>query len=138
MGRFELLEHTADIGVVATADTFANALSWLAKGMFSIMTDLDRIEPRDSIKVWVRSQDEECLAVDWLNELLYRFEAEGFLPREFQVIVHDCNNSLMAICTGEALDLDRHQAFTMVKAATYHDIRVSHLTEWRIQIILDM
>ena len=46
LGGFKLLEHTADVGVVATGDTFAETLGWLARGMFSVIVDLDGVEPR--------------------------------------------------------------------------------------------
>lgn len=138
MGGFELLEHTADVGVVATGDTLAEALSWVAVGMFSVIADLDNVEPRESIEVSVNSTGIDTLVVDWLNELLYTYEAKGFLPREFQVSVDEPGNSLVAQCVGEPLDPARHEVLTIVKAATYHNLQVSHNGQWRIQVILDV
>ena len=78
MAGFELLEHTADVGIVATGDTLAEALSWAAKGMFSVIVNPDGVEEREVLEVSVVSTDTTALVVDWLNELLYRYEAEGF------------------------------------------------------------
>ena len=138
MGGFEYLEHTADLGVVGRGDTLAEALSYLAKGMFTVLADLDSVEPRQAIQVSVTSGDLEALAVDWLNELLFMFEGEGFLPKEFHVTVAEGGTSLEARCVGEPADPERHRIRPAVKAATYHRLQVSHDGEWRIQVILDM
>jgi SHS2 domain-containing protein len=140
-GTFELLEHTADVGIVAAGDTLGEALAWAAKGMFSVIADLDTVSPRESLEVSVKAADREALVVDWLNELLYRYEAEGFLPREFNVMVDDTGTSLRAECRGEPVDPQRHQILTSVKAATYHQLELAHpppADQWRIQVILDV
>lgn len=138
MGRFELKEHTADLGVVGCGDDMAEALAWLATGMLTVMADLDSVSPRQSITVSVRSTDREALAVDWLNELLYRYEADGFLPKRFQVRVSEDGTELEAECLGEPADPARHSLRPAVKAATYHALEVEHNGEWRVQVILDM
>jgi SHS2 domain-containing protein len=135
---FELLEHTADVGVIATGDTFGEALAWLARGMFSVIAEMDSVEPRDSLEVSIQSSDRQSLVVDWLNELLYRFDAEGFLPREIEVAVDEASHSLTARCLGDAADPERHVMLTDVKAATYYDLEIAHNGEWRIQAVLDV
>ena len=138
MGRFEVVDHTADIGVTATGDTLAEALSWVARGMFSVIAELDTVEPRRSMEISVSSTDTDALVVDWLNELLYRHEAEGFLPQRFHVSVDEGDTSLVAQCVGEQVDPARHDLRAPVKAATYHGLDVSHDGEWRIHVLLDV
>jgi SHS2 domain-containing protein len=118
-GTFALLGHTADVGIVATGATLGEALAWAAKGMFSIIAGLDSVSRQELLEVAVKATDPEALVVDWLNELLYRYEAEGFLPREFDVTVDDTGTGLHAQCWGEPIDLERHEILTLVKAATY-------------------
>lgn len=138
MGAFEILEHTADVGVIATGDTFAEALGYVAEGMFSLIADLESVQPKESLKLSVQSIDTDALVVDWLNELLYRFDGEGFLPREFEVTLGKGERSLVARCMGERVDPERHTLKADVKAATYHSLEVSHNGEWRIQVVLDV
>ena len=51
--------------------------------------------------------DREALLVDWLNHLLYLFDVDGFLGRDFQV-ESLTPERLKARVTGESFDPDRH------------------------------
>ena len=141
MAGFTLLEHTADIGIIATGDSLEEALAWLAKGMFSLLVDPDTVAGQCSRQVSLTARDRESLVVDWLNELLYLFEATGFLFKECQVALPGPGR-LKAQCQGELLDPARHQIQTVIKAATYHGLEVSNELsnkgQWRVQVILDV
>ena len=78
------------------------------------------------------------LAVDWLNELLYQYETTGFLLKECQVTLKQGDAGLKAIIHGEQVDPARHHILTVVKAATYHLLSVSHNRNWRATVILDV
>ena len=138
MSGFKILEHTADVGLVATGATFTETLSWLATGMFSIIADLDCVELAETRHTEVDSTNPEALVFDWLNELLYVYEADGFLPKVFRVAADEDATSLAAELQGEPVDAERHRLRTAVKAATYHNLQVRHEDEWRIQVVLDV
>ena len=137
MAGYQILDHTADVGIAASGNTLAEALAFLAQGMFALIADPETIEVSGSLEFCVSSTDEEALAVDWLNELLYRYEADGFLPKEFCICVEEEGKALTARCCGEKVDPQK-RVFTQVKAATYHGLEVSHNGEWRIQVVLDV
>ena len=137
MAGYQILGHTADVGIAASGDTLAEALAFLAKGMFALITDRETVEVSDSWELCVSSTDEEALAVDWLNELLYRYEADGFLPKEFWICVEEGGKALTARCSGERVG-PLKRVFAQVKAATYHGLEVSHDREWHIQVVLDV
>ncbi len=138
LGTFHLVDHTADVGVEATGRTFAEALGWISKGMFSVITDLGTVQPRESITVSVVSDDIDALVVDWLNELLYRHESDGFLAVEFRLTFDRKAVLVTGQCIGEQVDSERHTTRTAVKAATYHQLEVSSNGEWRIRVVLDV
>lgn len=137
MYGFQILDHTADVGIRATGHDLAEAFANAARGMFSIITDLDAIHRRESRRVTVTATDLEALLVNWLNELLYRFEVEGLLFVDFTVDSMN-HRQLVATCTGEQVDPRRHPMKTGVKAATYHNLEVSHDHPCHIQVILDI
>ena len=135
---YEMFEHTADLGVVGRGDTLAEALEWAATGMLGFMADPDRVEECETVWLSIVATDREALAVDWLNELLFRFEVDGFLPTELKVEVDTGRDSLKALCSGERYDPKRHNTLLGVKAATYHELEVSQGVEWMVRVILDI
>lgn len=121
--RYEVLEHTADVGVKAYGDRVETIFANAAWGMFDLMTDATTVEPRGEVKVRVESQDLESLLVDWLTELLFIHETEEVYLSEFTVAIEDL--LLEATVRGETIDPDRHPAELLVKAVTYHMIEVN-------------
>jgi SHS2 domain-containing protein len=139
MGSFELIEHTADLGVVGRGDTLAEALEWVAIGMLGFMADLDQVRERETVSLSIAASDREALAVDWLNELLYRFEADGFLPKRLEVTVNDDGTALDATCVGEVVTAGSMDVRAAVKAATYHSVEVvQDGGGWRVRVYLDI
>ena len=138
MEGFELVDHTADLRIIARGDGFAKALAWVATGMFSVIVDMEDIKALDSMEVYVESSSRETLVVDWLNELIYRFEGEGFLPKAFYIRLGNNDTVIRARCKGEHIDPARLEVKTSVKAATHHASEVTYNGEWRLQVVLDI
>jgi SHS2 domain-containing protein len=109
--------------------------------MFSLLVDSDTVAAQCSRQVSLTAHDQESLVVDWLNELLYLYEATGFLLKECRVALPGPGR-LEAQCRGELLDPARHHIQTVIKAATYHGLEVSNkgskTGQWRVQVILDV
>ncbi|MBI4199137.1 MAG: archease [Chloroflexi bacterium] len=137
MKGFELFDHTADVGIRATGRDLAEAFGNVARGMFSVIAELDAIAPRETHQVSITAPDQEALVVDWLNELLYLFEVEGLLFSQFAVELLG-DRELRATCSGEPVAPGRHHIKTGVKAATYHGLQVGRNDGWHIQVILDI
>jgi len=76
MKRFELVEHTADIGINAYGKTLTEAFANAAYGMFSIIAELESVREAESRRVEVSADDIEGLLFEWLNSLLYYFDVE--------------------------------------------------------------
>ena len=85
MPGFEILEHTADVGLVAYGTDLREAFANAACGLFSLIAELDEVEERVSYPVEVQAPDEEALLVAWLNELIYLFEIERVVFKRFEV-----------------------------------------------------
>ncbi|HEY8491732.1 MAG TPA: archease [Dehalococcoidia bacterium] len=135
---FEILEHTADVGVVARGRSLAEAFANAAAGMFSIMTDLDRVQEHDGTDVSVRGRDVEHLLVRWLSELLYHFETDRMLYRRF-TIQRITATELEASALGERYAPERHEIRTPIKAVTYHQLEVKREDGGaRVRVIFDI
>ena len=135
---FEVLEHTADAGIVAHGgsleETFANA----AAGMFALMADPDGVRPLEERRIDVEGRDHEGLLVRWLTELLYYLDAEEMLFSRF-VVEEISGRRLRARAWGERIDRERHRLHFGVKAVTRHMLEVRPEDGgYRAQVLFDI
>jgi len=134
--RFKLIDHTADTGLVARGDSLAEAFASVAYGMFSIITEINRVRQTESRQMEVSDSDLESLLFEWLNRLLYYFDVEMLLFKKFDVEITG-ENRLAATCYGEKYDPARHRLKTGVKSATYHMLKVDRAKN-EVRIIFDI
>ncbi len=134
--RFELIEHTADVGLIAYGETLAEAFANAAYGLFSIIAELDAVQEAESRRVEISGDDIEGLLFEWLNNLIYFFDVEMLLFKRFDIIELD-GYRLKAICHGEKYDPSRHHLKTGVKSATYHMLEVDREKN-QVQVIFDI
>ena len=138
MGKdFEILDHTADIGIIAYGTDLKQAFANAARALFSLITELDDVEEVLYRDIELDAGDEESLLVGWLNELVYRFDTEGVLFKRFDII-HLGDNRLKARGYGEKVDSSRHSLKTGVKGATYHMLKVDKTDGCRVQVLFDI
>ena len=123
---FEYFDHTADIGVKAYGDTLPRVFENAAKGLIGIVYEVTG-EPEASlskeIELTLSEDNQEQLLIDWLNEVLFILETEGFIPTNFEVS-NLTENTLKATLSGSPLDPDMHRYKTEVKSTTYHMLEI--------------
>ncbi len=135
--RFELIEHTADIGLIAYGASLAEAFANAAYGMFSIIAELDNVAEKESRRVEIEEEeDRESLLFEWLNYLIYLFDVETLILKRFDVVDLDMHK-LSAVCYGERYDPSRHHLKIGVKSATYHMLKVDSDRN-QVQVIFDV
>jgi len=135
--EFELIDHTADVGIIAHGASINQAFANAARGLFSIITDLDDIREATHRDIEVTAPDQESLLVEWLNELIYLFDTENIIFNRFD-ITHLDNTLLKARIYGEKVDTSRHKLKTGVKAATYHMLKVEKSNGYQAQVLFDI
>ena len=136
--RFDILEHTADIGLIAYGKSLKEVFENAAIGMFSLVTDLDKVGDSFSCELRAENEDKEGLLAEWLNELLYISEVDEVVLKTFKITHLEKDRFLTARAYGEKVDLDRHEIKTQIKACTYHELRVEKDKMWRAQVIFDI
>ncbi|MGH2398701.1 MAG: archease, partial [bacterium] len=82
---FEVIDHTADVGIVARGDTLPDVFAHAAEGMMSFIIQPVLVRPIETRRVAVDAEDRGALLVAWLNELLVLLNGDGFVPREFRI-----------------------------------------------------
>jgi SHS2 domain-containing protein len=136
--RYRQLPHTADLAWQIRGDSLPELFENAAAALVATMTDRRYLRRRGKRQIELESLDREALLVDWLNYLLYLFDVEGFLGREFQIDALT-DRRLQATTWGEIFDPERHPEKTAVKAATYHHLEiVPRGAGWQATVILDL
>ena len=136
--RFEVLNHTADIGVEATGESLAEAFENAAYGMFSVMAEISVLTQAKHIRVRVKADDLSSLLQAWLAELIYRMDAERILPVEFK-INEMSETALMARVGVCPMNSVPEWSGPAIKAVTYHQLAVEQEPDgWRVRVIFDV
>ncbi len=115
--RFREVDHTADRALHVWGRRLPDLYAGAARGMYGLMADLDGVVATDWVDLQVQGADAEALLVDWLNELLYRTEADGLLFSQCQILSLT-DTELVARVGG----VDAPVTGAHIKAATYHDL----------------
>jgi len=134
---FEIIDHTADVAIAAYGTDLKKAFANAALGMFSIMTDIDKVNESVIRDVEVTAEDMKDLLVSWLNELLFICEVERILFKRFDI--SELNETrMLAKCYGEKINLKRHKIKAEIKAATYHMLKIEEGKCVRVQVLFDI
>lgn len=127
---FEYLDHTADIAVRLRGKDLAELLGAATDALRDVMVGApcgeERTSAAERVSIGIEAEDREALLVDYLNEIIYRFDVEHRLPCRLRVesIQESGGVRLAASLETETFDPRRHVLKTEVKAATFHGIEV--------------
>jgi SHS2 domain-containing protein len=122
-GKFEFLEHTADVYIRAFGASMEEAYGNAALALFETMTDSTKIAQTQQEKLEVEAEDQYALLYNWLEALLVKFETEGMLFSRFEISDWKENAEsfkFKAKVWGEKFDPKKHPQKVGVKAVTYH------------------
>ena len=133
MGRWQEIEHTADLALHLWATDLPDLFATAAQGMLALFVEADDAATVETVDLTLTALDVETLLIDWLNELLYFVEVQGiaFTAFEFAALTP---TALTATLRGGPV-----RAYTgYVKAATFHDLRVLATPEgYETEIVFD-
>jgi SHS2 domain-containing protein len=138
---YRFIDHTADVAADLTGETLEELFFSAAQALTDTMTELSGVGSSVTQSVTLEAATVEDLLVDWLNELLYRFEVRNMLVATASVVVEERDGRwhLEATTLGEPFDPDRHPSRVLVKGATYHGLHVVREGgTWTARIVFDI
>ena len=138
---YRFFDHTGDIGVALAGPTVDELFASAAAAFTDTITSLAAVEPRRPEEVALAAPELDLLLVDFLSELLYRFDTRGWLTREAQLEVRDEDGgfALQGTLVGERLDEHRHPVKLAIKAVTYHGLHIVQADDaWTAKIVFDI
>ena len=134
---FEIIDHTADVGIVAYGADMSQAFANAARALFSLITELENVDEVLHQDIELTATDEESLLVEWLNELIYLFDTENIIFKRFD-ITQLSQTQLKARSYGHKVDSSKHKIKTGVKAATYHMLKIDKSNGGKVQVLFDI
>ncbi len=120
--KVELIEHTADLGLRISASTPTEVIEASVTAVFSIILDPAQIEAVDEREIELTAAGYADLLCDFLNQLLYLFDAEKLVPLSVRVKTLEPTRLRASVAFG-AFDKTRHGVRAYVKAVTYHQLK---------------
>ena len=141
MKEFEILEHTADIGIAAYGKNKREVFINAAKGMFEIIAGENKnLKENFYDKIKLEADNLEGLLFAWLNELLYIGETRLVILNKFQ-IKELSDFQIKAEVEGMKINPPSVKIEKEIKAVTYHRLEIKKDEEsglWRAQVIFDI
>jgi SHS2 domain-containing protein len=142
IGKFEFLEHTADVLIASHGKTLEEAFENAALAMFEVMTDTDKVNADVEDHVEVEAEDEFALLYSWLEALLVNFETKNMLYSKFQIpSIEETAEGfrIKAVVWGENFNAEKHVQKVGVKAVTYHRMEIlKEFNKVTLEFILDI
>ena len=133
---YKTLERSSDLAVRVSGKTQAEVLSNSAFALFDLMTDLEKVEAKESVPLEVEGTDDELIA-NWMRELLYLFQTGGYVIKEVDV-KEAKGSSVRAEGKGEKFDPDRHDIRREFSSVVAHQCRMGKTGEqWTAQVTFE-
>lgn len=135
---YRFLPHTADIKVAIDAGSFEELLADATAVVRGLLAGEGGVEVRQERRITTSGEDPSEVLLRYLQELLYLFETEGFLPSRVETD-RFAETELIARVGGEVYDPARHEHQPEVKAVTRHGLRVEqHGDGWHAEVVFDV
>jgi SHS2 domain-containing protein len=138
MDRYNVFDHTADLGLEIYGKTVKELFANAAFAIFDSIADLKHVHATVERQIVVEGKDWEDLLVNYLREVLYLFNGESLLLSKFSIMEINPQH-LEGLVLGEIYDSSKHRIHTEIKAVTYHQISVRETPDgWTGRVICDV
>jgi SHS2 domain-containing protein len=121
--RFELFDHTADLGIRIFAPTLEELIRPATEALYAVIGELAASGPSEVLKLDFTEEDEPSLLRAYLAELLRLFETSNWMVTEPAVTEFAANHLRI---TGQTMHIDPGASifYREVKAITYHELAI--------------
>ncbi len=145
-GRYEYLPHTADAKFKAWGNDLSELFANAATATFAILTDVTKVQPKLRFPLKLQSKNKEAALFDFLDELLFLLDTEGFLLRELDNLrveetrAPDGKKTVTVAGTAVGDHYKEYEVNGNVKAVTYNDMYLKQLPDgrWECQVVVDL
>jgi SHS2 domain-containing protein len=135
---FEILEHTADVGLRVHGATLPELYANAGLGLMTLAVESPDVCPAQQLPLSAAAENREDLLVNWLSEILYFVDAEGWVFARFSVN-HCSDTAIAGEAWGERCDPAARSRAVAVKAVTHHQVSVRQTPSgWEAVVYFDI
>ena len=138
MARFEILEHTADVGIKAHAIDLPGVFEQATLGLLDIIGTWAPAPSGEPVELEVEANDPGALLVDWLEEVLYVLDSRDAVVTSLEMLEVTPGRAAGRLAI-RSRDDATYGGGTQVKAITYHRLEVAETAEgWTATVYVDV
>lgn len=140
MARFEILEHTADVGIKAEAVDLPGVFEQATLGLLDIIGTWAPGAGGDpeTVEIAVEAGDAGALLVEWLGEVLYVHDSRDAIVTSLEMSEVTAGRAAGRIGIAPR-DEETYEGGTQVKAITYHRLSVEEAPDgWAATVYVDV
>lgn len=138
--KYEYLDHTADLKIRAYGNTLEQTFVNTAVAGFDFLTDTKKVKKKIEKKISINTKTIEALLYDFLEQLLFLLDTEGFILSEIKdmKIKQEKNNySLQCIALGD--NYKNYEVKGNIKSVTYSEMLIKKEEKgFVVEVVLDI
>lgn len=138
---FKYLEKIAiaDIAFEVTAKTLDGLFHDAGMAASDIIVNQKSVKPKMKKTIKLKADSLEHLLYDFLSEIIYLKDTDGFLINKMTVKVDEKSKSMVAELSGDKIDRKNHDLRNDLKAITMHMFTVEKKkTGWYARVVVDI
>ncbi|MCX8158845.1 MAG: archease [Candidatus Pacearchaeota archaeon] len=136
---FEFLPHTADVKIRAYGSSLENAFKNCALALKEVITEI-KIKPKIQKNILIKSEDEQSLLYEFLEQFLYLLDAKDFIISKIKKIeIAKLKNKFLLKATIIGDKASNYLFTNDVKAITYNEMLIKKENKkFIIEFVIDV
>ncbi len=139
--KYKFFPHTADVLFEAYGKTLEKMFEHAALALEELMVNTETLQRKEHFEIVLEAKEIETLLYDFLSELIFVKDTEGFLFNKFHVVILHKNKQyeLLATCEGDYIKREVHELRNDAKAITMHEFEVKKEKDtWMSRVLVDI
>lgn len=138
--EYKYLDHTADAKFKAFGQTLEEAFINSANATFGLLISPKDVKAETSHELNIKSNRLESLLYDFIEELLFMLDVDGFLLSKIEsLIIKKTNTGYQLLCTVFGDSYKNYEISGNIKSVTYSNMEIKKTKDgFEITVVLDI
>ena len=134
---YKFIDHTADVMFEAYGSDLNELFENSGLALQELQVELKNVKSKIIKEIKLENKSVEMLLFDFLQELIFLKDTEQLIFSKIKVKIKD--DKLNGVCSGEKIDINKHECKVDAKAITLHKYEVKKIKDkWIARVIVDI